>query len=66
MCVCMCAWVWQLSLCCKCCFPLTMTDPTYSDPLGDIPQRPKTSSRPRQGDDVDFDDVELGDDLLPV
>ena len=47
-------------------FLLTMTDPTYSDPLGDLPQRPKTSSRPRQGDDVDFNDVELGDDLLPV
>lgn len=40
-------------------------DPLYNDPLGELPERPKTSARPRQSEDVDFNDVELGEDLLP-
>ena len=65
VCMYVCVVGWGEWLKCKGCFLLT-TDSAYSDPLGDMPQRPKTSSRPRQGDDVDFNDVELGDDLLPV
>ncbi|CAG0895541.1 unnamed protein product [Cyprideis torosa] len=40
-------------------------DASYSDPIGPLTERPKTSSRPRKDDD-DFGDEELGDDLLPV
>ena len=36
----------------------------YSDPLGPLPQRPRTSAGNRQQDD-DFADEEIGDDLLP-
>ena len=65
-CVCACVRVCVCVLIPMCvCSPSLTIDPTYSDPLGEMPQRPKTSSRPRQTD-VDFDDVELGDDLLPV
>eukprot|EP01135_Chromosphaera_perkinsii_P000153 Nk52_evm49s32 gene=Nk52_evmTU49s32 len=39
-------------------------DASYSDPIGDIPQRPKTAMR-KQVDDEDWGDEELGDDLLP-
>ena len=40
-------------------------DANYLDPLGDLPERPKTSVRSQKQEDNDFNDVELGDDLLP-
>ncbi|XP_019856769.1 PREDICTED: intraflagellar transport protein 88 homolog [Amphimedon queenslandica] len=44
-------------------------DINYTDPLGELPERPKTSSRSHQAaakqSEDNFDDVELGDDLLP-
>ena len=55
-------------------FPLThltsphthyTTDASYTDPLGDLPERPKTAARQRPADDDEFMDAELGDDLLP-
>lgn len=36
-------------------------DASYSDPLGEIPERPKTATRQKQDD---FEYAELGD-LLP-
>jgi hypothetical protein len=39
-------------------------DPTYSDPLGQVPDRPKTSAQVKPPEDI-FDDVELDDELLP-
>ena len=43
----------------------THTDASYSDPLGELPERPKTAARQRQEEDDEFHDAELGDDLLP-
>ena len=43
----------------------THTDSSYTDPLGDTPQRPRTAARVRPPDEDDFEGVELGDDLLP-
>lgn len=41
-------------------------DASYSDPLGQLPERPKTSARARPlGTEDDFDDADLNDDLLP-
>ena len=41
-------------------------DSSYSDPLGPMPDRPKTSVGGRQGNlDDEFADEEIGDDLLP-
>ena len=40
-------------------------DASYSDPIGDLPSRPRTSARTRVVEDDDFGDEELGDDLLP-
>ena len=42
----------------------TEVDPSYTDPLGPLPERPKTSVGGR-GNDDDFADEEIGDDLLP-
>ncbi|XP_047741162.1 intraflagellar transport protein 88 homolog [Hyalella azteca] len=39
-------------------------DVSYQDPVGPIPERPRTSMRRDKPDD-DFGDDELGDDLLP-
>lgn len=41
------------------------TDASYTDPLGDLPDRPKTAARQRPADEDEFKDAELGDDLLP-
>ena len=41
-------------------------DPTYSDPLGPAPERPRTSAGNRiKNNEDEFDDEEIGDDLLP-
>lgn len=40
-------------------------DATYSDPIGELPPRPRTAARTKVVDDDDFGDEELGDDLLP-
>lgn len=40
------------------------TDAFYVDPLGPQMERPKTGAKKRVEDD-DFEDEELGDDLLP-
>lgn len=40
-------------------------DASYSDPIGDLPPRPRTAARTKMVDDDDFGDEELGDDLLP-
>ncbi len=40
-------------------------DSSYSDPLGPAPERPRTSAGNRGGNDDDFADEEIGDDLLP-
>ena len=40
-------------------------DSTYVDPIGDLPERPRTAARTKPAEDHDFDDAELGDDLLP-
>jgi len=40
-------------------------DGSYSDPLGPMPERPKTSGAVRPGIDDGFEDEEIGDDLLP-
>lgn len=39
-------------------------DPTYNDPLGQLPERPRTSANPKPLEDG-FDDMELDDDMLP-
>ena len=45
---------------------LRQVDPTYSDPMGELPERPRTSARPRiDNDPGEFHDAELDDDLLP-
>ena len=41
-------------------------DSTYSDPLGPAPERPRTSAGNRlKNNEDEFDDEEIGDDLLP-
>ena len=40
-------------------------DSTYSDPLGPMPDRPRTSVGGRNVLDDEFADEEIGDDLLP-
>ena len=40
-------------------------DGSYSDPLGPLPDRPRTSVGPRNITEEDFADEEIGDDLLP-
>ena len=40
-------------------------DSSYADPIGDLPERPRTAARTKPVEDHDFDDAELGDDLLP-
>ena len=40
-------------------------DSTYSDPLGPAPERPRTSAGNRLKNEDEFDDEEIGDDLLP-
>lgn len=42
----------------------TNTDTTYSDPLGELPERPKTSARQRPTEEDGFENAELGE-LLP-
>ena len=44
--------------------PVT-SDASYTDPLGELPPRPKTAAKQRKDDDEDFGDEELGDDMLP-
>ena len=46
------------------CRPLVAPDASYVDPLGPQTERPKTAAKKR-GDESDFADEELGDDLLP-
>ena len=43
----------------------TCTDGSYTDPLGELPQRPMTAARAKPADEDEFEGVELGDDLLP-
>ncbi|CAI8003546.1 Intraflagellar transport protein 88 homolog [Geodia barretti] len=45
--------------------PLRAVDASYTDPLGEIPQRPMTAARARPAEEDEFEGVELGDDLLP-
>ena len=40
-------------------------DASYLDPLGELPERPKTAARQRPAEDDGFQDADLGDDLLP-
>ncbi len=40
-------------------------DSNYSDPLGPMPERPKTSAGTRINPEDEFADEEIGDDLLP-
>eukprot|EP00118_Oscarella_pearsei_P028332 m.1902 g.1902 ORF g.1902 m.1902 type:complete len:844 (+) comp8022_c0_seq1:68-2599(+) len=40
-------------------------DSSYTDPLGDLPPRPKTAAKQKKDEDEDFADEELGDDMLP-
>ena len=40
-------------------------DASYVDPLGELPERPKTAARKPVPEDDEFNDVELGNDLLP-
>ncbi|KAK8769213.1 hypothetical protein V5799_014322 [Amblyomma americanum] len=40
-------------------------DASYEDPLGPLEERPRTAARARNLVDDDFDNDELGDDLLP-
>ena len=41
------------------------TDHSYVDPLGELPERPKTAARQKPADEDEFHDTELGEDLLP-
>ena len=46
--------------------PPASLDSSYADPLGDTPQRPRTSARVHKHEAEDeFGDEELGEDLLP-
>jgi intraflagellar transport protein 88 len=40
-------------------------DTSYADPLGPMPERPRTSAGVRGGREEEFEDEEIGDDLLP-
>lgn len=40
-------------------------DATYQDPIGELQVRRLASGSTKQQKDDDFDDDELGDDLLP-
>ena len=40
-------------------------DGSYTDPLGPLPDRPRTSVGVRNNQEDDFADEEIGDDLLP-
>ena len=40
-------------------------DSSYADPLGPAPERPRTSAGNRLKNEDEFDDEEIGDDLLP-
>ncbi|XP_065906422.1 intraflagellar transport protein 88 homolog [Dysidea avara] len=40
-------------------------DHSYVDPLGELPERPKTAARQKPADEDEFHDTELGEDLLP-
>ena len=40
-------------------------DSSYTDPLGPLPDRPRTSAATRNYQEDDFADEEIGDDLLP-
>ena len=42
-----------------------VTDHSYVDPLGELPERPKTAARQKPIDEDEFNDTELGEDLLP-
>ena len=42
-----------------------VTDHCYVDPLGELPERPKTAARQKPSDEDEFNDTELGEDLLP-
>ena len=44
---------------------VSAVDTSYSDPLGPAPERPRTSAGNRLGQDDEFADEEIGDDLLP-
>ncbi len=55
--MCLSHFTWLPSLCCA--------DASYVDPLGELPERPKTAARRTDAADDDFADVELGNDLLP-
>jgi intraflagellar transport protein 88 len=39
-------------------------DASYTDPMGELPPRPKTAAKRREDDDT-FEGDELGDDMLP-
>jgi intraflagellar transport protein 88 len=41
-----------------------MIDASYTDPMGELPPRPKTAAKRREDDDT-FEGDELGDDMLP-
>lgn len=41
------------------------SDASYVDPIGDLPERPKTAARRQDLEEDDFHDVELGNDMLP-
>ena len=43
----------------------TPADPSYTDPLGDVPQKRRTAARAKPAEEDEFEGVELGDDLLP-
>ena len=42
-----------------------VTDHSYVDPLGELPERPKAAARQKPPDEDEFNDTELGEDLLP-
>ena len=42
-----------------------VTDHSYVDPLRELPGRPKTAARQKPADEDEFNDTELGEDLLP-
>ena len=44
---------------------LSLSDASYSDPLGPQMERPKTAARRKDPNEDEFGDEELGDDLLP-
>ena len=44
-------------------FPFFPSDVSYNDPVGELPQRPKTAAR-AQREEEEWNE-EIGDDLLP-